>query len=104
MVVLPQGFAVLEDFGVENGKVLTQNFDKYIIPTSIDVPEIDVMIFECDDPAGTYGAKSIGEPSTEAMGGAIANAIYNATGRRIRHLPANLERVLLGKKLLRGGK
>lgn len=102
-VAMGQGFAVLEDFVVEKGRVLTQNYDKYIIPTSIDVPDIDVLIFECDDPAGTYGTKSIGEPSTEAMGGAIANAIYNATGRRVRHLPANIEKVLLGKKLLRGG-
>ena len=60
---------------------------------------MQVNLFECDDPAGTYGAKSLGEPSTEAVGAAIANAVYNATGRRIYNNPATLENVLLGKKL-----
>lgn len=56
-----------------------------------------VNIYESDDPAGTFGAKSVGEPSTEAVGAAIANAVYNATGRRIRENPCDLETVLLGK-------
>ena len=51
------------------------------------------------DLAGTYGAKSVGEPATEAVAAAIANAVCNATGRRIRENPCTLESVLLGKKL-----
>ncbi|MEG2037966.1 MAG: nicotinate dehydrogenase medium molybdopterin subunit, partial [Ruthenibacterium sp.] len=66
---------------------------------SLDMPEMQVNIFECDDGKGTYGAKSIGEPATEAVAAALANAVANATGRRIRNNPANLERVLLGKEL-----
>ena len=58
-----------------------------------------INLFEDQDPSGTYGAKSVGEPATEAVGGAIANAIYNATGRRIRQNPCDLESVLLGHKL-----
>ena len=54
-----------------------------------------------DDPNGTYGAKSIGEPAMEMIAPAIANAIYNATGRRLRTNPASLENTLLGKKLTR---
>ena len=60
---------------------------------------MQINLFECDDPNGTYGAKSVGEPATEAVAAAIANAIANATGKRIRTNPASLEQVLLGKKL-----
>lgn len=98
-IIMGQGFAITEEVEVSGGKVRNQNFENYILPTVSDMPEMDVNIFECDDPRGTYGAKSIGEPATEVVGAAVINAIYNATGRRIRENPANLERVLLGKKL-----
>lgn len=98
-IVMGQGYGVMEDVELDSGKVRTRNFDSYIIPTALDMPEMDVNIFECNDPSGTFGTKSIGEPATEAVAAAIANAVYNATGRRIRENPANLERVLLGKKL-----
>ena len=48
-----------------------------------------------------FGAKSIGEPATEIVAPAIINAIVNATGKRVRELPANLEAVLLGRHLHR---
>jgi CO/xanthine dehydrogenase Mo-binding subunit len=98
-IAMGQGYAVMEDVEVSKGKVGTQNLDSYIIPTAMDVPEMQVNIFECADEAGTYGAKSIGEPATEGVGAAIANAIYNATGKRFRDNPADLEKVLLGKRL-----
>lgn len=98
-IVMGQGYGIMEDVAPHGGKVRNKNFDSYIIPTSMDIPEMKINIFECDDPAGTYGAKSIGEPATEAVGAAIANAVANATGRRIRQNPCDLETVLLGKKL-----
>ena len=55
-------------------------------------------------PPGPFGAKSVGEPTNELAAPAIVNAIYNATGKRIYEIPANLERVLLGHKLVRTGK
>ena len=75
------------------------NLDEYLIPTALDMPEMKINLYECDDPAGTFGAKSVGEPATEIVAAAIANAVACATGRRIRENPAGLERVLLGKKL-----
>ena len=60
---------------------------------------MEAVIFECDDSAGTYGAKSLGEPATEAVGAAIAAAIADATGEPVRELPCNLERTLLGRSL-----
>jgi len=102
-VAMGQGFALMEELGIKNGIIKNKNLDSYIIPTSLDVPEVYPYLFECDDPAGTYGAKSLGEPATEGVGSAIINAIHNATGDRVRELPANLERVLLHKHLVPGG-
>ncbi len=98
-VVMGQGYGTMEEVVTKNGLVKTQNLDEYLIPTAMDMPEIHINLFECDDPAGTYGAKSVGEPATECVAAAIANAVYNATGRRVRRNPASLENVLLGKKL-----
>lgn len=101
-IVMGQGYAVMEDVELHKGKIGNPNLDEYILPTTMDMPKMNINIFECGDENGTYGAKSVGEPATEAVGAAIANAVYNATGRRIRHNPASLERVLLGKKLSKG--
>ena len=102
-VAMGQGFALMEELGIRKGILKNDNLDTYIIPTSLDVPKVEPYLFECDDPAGTFGAKSLGEPATEAVAAAIANALYNATGDRVRNLPANLERVLLHKHLVPGG-
>jgi hypothetical protein len=69
----------------------------------MDVPPIKAIIVENADEAGPFGAKSIGEPANELAAPAIVNAIFNATGKRVYELPANLERVLLGHKLTRKG-
>ena len=98
-IVMGQGYGVMEEVELRKGKVQNPNFDSYILPTALDMPQMQVNIFECDAPEGTFGAKSVGEPGTETVAAAIANAVYNATGRRIRQNPANLEKVLLGKNL-----
>ena len=102
-IVMGQGMGVLEEVEEEDGFLETDNLDEYLIPTAMDIPEMDVVIVETNDPFGPFGAKSLGEPATEIPAAAIANAIAHATGRRIRHLPCNLERVLLGHKLTRKG-
>lgn len=98
-IVMGQGYGIMEDVAPTNGRVKNRNFDSYILPTALDAPEMKINIYESGDPTGTYGAKSIGEPATEAVAAAIANAVYNATGRRVRENPCDLETVLLGKKL-----
>lgn len=106
-IAMGMGFALTEEVEVDKGKVGTVNFDSYIFPTAMDVPEMEPVLFECDDPEGTYGAKSLGEPATEAVGAAIASAVNSvlkeAKGERLRRLPFDLERVLLGKSLRAGG-
>ncbi len=100
-IVMGQGYGIMEEVEVHGGRVANKNLDEYIIPTAMDMPDMDVSIYECDACEGTYGAKSVGEPATEGVAAAIANAVYNATGRRIRQNPAGLEQVLLGKKLVK---
>jgi CO/xanthine dehydrogenase Mo-binding subunit len=102
-VAMGLGYGLLEEFELEDGIPSQLNFDEYLIPTSMDVPSIHPIIVENEDPAGPFGAKSVGEPANELAAPAILNAIYNATGKRICELPATLERVLLGRKLTRKG-
>jgi CO/xanthine dehydrogenase Mo-binding subunit len=101
-VAMGLGYGLLEDFAIEEGVPKQLNFDEYLIPTALDVPPIRALLVENPDPAGPFGAKSVGEPTNELAAPAIVNAIANATGRRIRELPASLERVLLGHALSRG--
>ena len=100
-IVMGQGFGITECLNVHKGIIQENNYDTYIIPTILDIPEMNVHIFECDDPNGTYGAKSIGEPAMECIAPAIENAVCNATGKRLRDGPLNLENVLLGERLMR---
>jgi CO/xanthine dehydrogenase Mo-binding subunit len=103
-VAMGLGYGLLEEFDFEEGVPKQLNFDEYLIPTSLDVPRIRPIIVEHEDPTGPFGAKSVGEPTNELAAPAVANAIFNATGRRICEIPATLERVLLGHKLTRPGK
>jgi CO/xanthine dehydrogenase Mo-binding subunit len=75
------------------------NYDEYLIPTSLDVPEIEATYIETDFPEGPYGAKNLAEPVLVATAPAIANAVFHATGVRHYTLPLTFERVLLGHDL-----
>ena len=97
------GYALLERVDFDNGYIQNTNFDEYLIPTALDVPEIVGAFVEKPFPPGPYGAKNLGEPGMVPAAPAILNAIYHATGRRIRELPANLERILLGHDLRKEG-
>ena len=102
-VMMGLGYGIMEELETEKGYIENTNFDEYLIPTIKDMPEIVPIIVENPDPNGPYGAKSIGEPTLELGAVAIANAVAHATGKRIRNLPLNLERVLLGHSLSKGG-
>ena len=100
-VAMGMGYGLLEEFIQENGVAKTVNFDEYYIPTTLDMPDMKALIVENPDEKGPFGAKSIGEPALEMAAPAIANAVFNASGKQIHNLPANLEEVLLGRKLRR---
>lgn len=97
------GYALFEEVIFADGYLQTVNFNEYLIPTSLDVPEIKVVFVEKPFSEGPFGAKNIAEPALVSVAPAILNAIACATGRRVRHLPANLERVLLGHELRQAG-
>jgi CO/xanthine dehydrogenase Mo-binding subunit len=88
-IVMGIGFALMEEFIPEE----TISFANYIMPTSKDVPEIVPILIEDGEPTGPFGAKGIGEPALIPTAPAILNAIADAIGQRISHLPAKLERV-----------
>ena len=91
------GFALMEERLIDRntGKVLTTNFQDYRVPTAMDVPEIEVIIVSDSDPkVNNTGVKGIGEPPIIPTAGAIANAVYNAIGVRIKSLPITPDKVL----------
>ncbi len=88
----------------EQGKLLTDSFLDYRLPTSLDVPNIKCFILESMDPDGPYGGKEVGLGSTLAPGGAIANAIYDAIGARVKELPITPEVVLKSLREKESGK
>jgi CO/xanthine dehydrogenase Mo-binding subunit len=93
------GYGLLEEMVYHGGYPQSLNYDTYLIPTSLDVPEIEATYIESDFPEGPYGAKNLAEPVLVATAPAIANAVFQATGARHHHLPLTLERVLLGQDL-----
>lgn len=88
------GYALMENVVVENGVVQSSSFSTYLIPTSLDMPEITPILVEDPEPTGPFGAKGLGEPALIPTAAAIANAIYNAVGVRITELPITPEKLL----------
>lgn len=100
-VAMGIGYALTEQVQVYEGKVLNSNFLDYKILTFADVPEVESVLVETDDPEGPFGAKGIGEPPLVATAPAIANAIYDAIGVRIRDLPITPEKIVAALKAKR---
>lgn len=99
-VVQAHGYAVLEDYKTKDGKVLTDEFSTYLIPTIWDIPEtVESVLVEVPDPNGPWGARGMGELPFLPVAPAIAAAIHDATGVWINELPFTPERILraLGK-------
>lgn len=92
------GWALMEDIKWEDGKIVNPNFSDYVLPTAVDSPEIKSIIVEEEDPEGPFGAKSIGEVCLDPVHAAVANAIYDATGIRMKTLPMTPEKILLKLK------
>lgn len=91
-------FALMEERVMDEytGKVLTNNMHDYKMPTILDTPEIEVIIVSDYDPLlSSTGVKGVGEPAIIPTAGAIANAVYNAIGVRIKSLPITPDKVLM---------
>jgi len=96
--VMGIGYALLEDIKSEKGIIQAKNLAQYLIPTSLDVPEVKTIILESKTGLGPFGAKGIGEPSMTPTAAAIANAIYDATGIRFTSLPITPEKIIMALK------
>ncbi len=92
------GYAMGEEMIFDRGVLKNGNFLDYKIPTAKDLPPIEAIIIETYDSNGPFGAKGIGEPGLVPTAPAIANAIYNAVGIRIKDLPVTPEKVLKALK------
>ena len=93
-VMMGVGYALTEQILSEKGQNMNPNFRDYKILTAKDVVPIAAPVLETHDEEGPYGAKGIGEPGCVPAAPAIANAIYNAVGVRIKDLPITPEKVL----------
>jgi CO/xanthine dehydrogenase Mo-binding subunit len=93
-IVQAVGQALMEDYQQQDGHTTTPGLAKYILPTSLDVPQVTSVLIEDPDPLSPLGAKGIGEPAMVPTAPAIINAIHDAVGIRITSLPATPEAVL----------
>ena len=95
-VVQGIGYALMENMILDHGRLLNDSFLDYKIPRIADVPPVESILIETDDPDGPFGAKGVGEPAIVPTAAAIANAVYDACGVRIRKLPILPEDILRG--------
>ncbi len=94
-VVQALGYAVMEDFQVKDGQVLTRHLSTYLIPTVYDVPEqVEHVILEIPDPQGPWGARGMAEMPFIPLAPAIVSALHDATGVWIDEIPLTPPRVL----------
>ena len=96
-VVQAQGYALLEDLKVKDGRILTDQLSTYLIPTILDIPDqVESVIVEVPDPNGPWGARGVGELPFLPTAPAIAAAVHDATGVWFDEFPLTPERVLRG--------
>lgn len=88
------GYALFEDFKVRDGHVQTRNLSTYILPTALDIPDIRSVSVALEEYTGPFGLKGAGEIAIDAPLPAIANAVADACGIRLRRFPMTGERVL----------
>ena len=95
-IIMGLGMALMEEtqFDERNGRIMNPSLAEYHIPVHMDVPEIDVIWTNIADPHTPMGAHGVGEIGITGVGAAVANAVFNATGRRVRALPITLDKLL----------
>jgi len=88
------GLTLMEDCRVKNGRAEAIDFATYLIPTSMDIPPLEVALLESGEGEGPFGARGIGEPPHNITPAAVANAVSRAIGVRVTSLPITPEKVL----------
>jgi xanthine dehydrogenase YagR molybdenum-binding subunit len=95
-IIMGLGMALMEEtlFDDRNGRIMNPSLAEYHVPVHLDVPDIDVIWTDIADPHTPMGAHGVGEIGITGVGAAVANAVFNATGRRVRELPITLDKLL----------
>ncbi len=95
-IIMGLGLALMEEtqFDERSGRVMNPSLAEYHVPVQMDVPEIDVIWTDIPDPHTPMGAHGIGEIGITGTGAAVANAVFNATGKRVRELPLTLDKLM----------
>jgi len=95
-IIMGLGLALMEEtqFDARNGRIMNPSLAEYHVPAHMDVPEIDVIWTDIPDPHTPMGAHGVGEIGITGTAAAVANAIFNATGKRIRKLPITLDKLM----------
>jgi xanthine dehydrogenase YagR molybdenum-binding subunit len=94
--------ALLEEAVVDTrtGAFVNHDLASYLVPVHADIPEIDAVLLDSfDDKANVLGAKGVGEVGNCGANAAVANAVFNATGVRVREFPITIDKVLPGLPL-----
>lgn len=96
-IIFGLGMALMENvqYDPNNGRIVTRDLAQYLVPVHADIPEIEVQFIDQPDPyISPLGARGIGEIGVTGMAAAIANAVYNATGKRVRDLPITPDKLI----------
>jgi CO/xanthine dehydrogenase Mo-binding subunit len=92
-IVQGLGYALMEELQVEAGRVINLSFGEYKLPTMRDIPPLQTVLVESPHGVGPYHIKGIGESPLTPVAPAIANAVADAVGVRLRDLPITAEKV-----------
>ncbi len=95
------GYALFEDMIVAAGRIVTEDFSTYILPTTLDLPDMVSLVVQREEKHGPFGLKGVGEVAVDAPLPTVANAVADACGVRIGRFPMTAERVL--EQLLKQG-
>jgi CO/xanthine dehydrogenase Mo-binding subunit len=96
------GYALFEDFKVDQGRILAKDLSTYLIPTALDLPDLEVIAVAGDEPTGPHGLKGIGEVGLHGPLPAIASAVQMAVGAHLGEGPITPERAYAAAKRPRG--
>jgi xanthine dehydrogenase YagR molybdenum-binding subunit len=95
-IIMGIGMALTEEtlFDERRGRIMNASLSEYHVPVNRDVPDIEVEFLNIPDEHAPYGARGIGEIGITGAAAAIANAVFHATGKRVRDLPITLDKLL----------
>ncbi|OUJ69840.1 xanthine dehydrogenase family protein molybdopterin-binding subunit [Hymenobacter crusticola] len=95
-IIMGIGMALMEEavYDERTGRLMTPSLGEYHVPVHADVPEFEVYFLDEPDPVMPMGTKPVGEVSIVGTAAAVANAVFQATGIRVRHLPITADKLL----------